>query len=701
MKALETVSLEVLAKLELNANVQYFAKQWSEENGLHNLEDLLALFDRIQLPYVLVPDLKQTDKSKYKWVLAVHSDTEISLGHCESGQFQSNDDQAMATPTKFYVQVENAPLEKASMDWVGERLHAFRPLLPKLLLISFVSNLFALSIPFITMSIYDHVIGGDAGHELQGIAIGAALLFFMMGLLRIMRSKVFTIVSNRLSRELSQAIVLKLLNNNYSVNQQNSSTSQYNQTQLADRICGVLSGPLGNALFDLPFVFLFILAIGILGGYIVAVPIIALALYLVFVMRYIKVSSKRVVQSSVAGTNRQNMLNELTAKLGFMRSAGMLDYWLQRFEKANHLAAKAGFSQTVIQSRYTSIYYLINVGATLAVMGLGIDLIFENVMSAGGLIASMMLISKITGPAQMLANSAMRLQSFQQSKLQLNRIMVQPSERSFTYQHHPLENSAPSLVLDQLTLRYPKQPKPALSGVSFDVLPGEVVVIVGPSGCGKTTLMEVIAGLVLPQNGLVQLNGVNLNQYDPQLYRHWCFTRSAQPELMMLSLREWLTDGREITDQVMIDAISKVNGFSWFDSLSDGLDTEMSEMQADSMFDMLTSFSAQILINAKALVHDYPLYLLDNPVPDNHPQSKQIFADFINQKRGSSTIIFTSHDPEVMKLADKVVVLEEGALVYAGPMEQGESTQADTDQLNLEQSNQEKSNLAQTEVLNG
>jgi len=697
MKKLETVSLDILAKLELNANIQYFAKQWSEENGLNNLEDLFALFDRIQLPYVLVPDLKQTDKSKYKWILAVTSETDITLGHCESGVFKAQDEQALLSTVRFYVQIENTPLEKPSVDWVGERLHAFRPLFPRLLLISFISNMFALSIPFITMSIYDHVIGGDAVHELQGIAIGAALLFFMLGLLRIMRSKVFTIVSNRLSREISQAIVLKLLSNNYTVNQQNTTTSQNSQTHLAERLSGVLSGPLGNALFDVPFVLLFILAMGFLGGYIVAVPILAILLYVVVVMRYMKVSSKRVVQSSVAGTNRQNMINELTAKLGFMRSSGMLKYWMQRFEKANHLAAKSGFSQTVIQGRYTSIYYLINVGSTLAVMGLGIDLIFENVMTSGGMIAAMMLISKVTGPVQMLANSAMRLQSFTQSKLQINRIMVQPSERSFTYQHHPLKQQAPSLVLDQLTLRYAKQPKPALSGISFDVQPGEIVALVGPSGCGKTTLLEVIGGLIAPQNGLVQLNGVNLTQYDPQLYRHWCFIRSAQPELMMLSLREWLSDGRDISDQTMIDAINRVNGTSWFNSLSEGLDSQLSELQAGSLLELQTTLSAQIVINSKAVVHDYPLYLLDNPVPDSHPRSKEAFSDFIQEKRGIATMIYTSHDPELIKLADKVVVLEEGAVVYAGPLEQEEATQAPEKKITPEMQSQK----IQKEVTNG
>ncbi|MFA0521029.1 ATP-binding cassette domain-containing protein, partial [Vibrio sp. 10N.222.55.E8] len=69
------------------------------------------------------------------------------------------------------------------------------------------------------------------------------------------------------------------------------------------------------------------------------------------------------------------------------------------------------------------------------------------------------------------------------------------SEREFSYQHHPLPTVAPSLKLDQVTLRYPKQSRPALNGVSFDIEAGEIVVITGPSGSGKSTLIEVLSGL--------------------------------------------------------------------------------------------------------------------------------------------------------------------------------------------------------------
>ncbi|KWT99196.1 ABC transporter ATP-binding protein [Vibrio toranzoniae] len=674
MNHLENESLSVLKQLEVNANIQLFAHQWVDENGIESIDDMFALFDRLALPYRLVANLDEV--GEHKLVLLVLGENELVPGHLESKQFVSfnaNDD--ITDVPQFCIVIEGPPLEKASPDWVGERLDAFRPIIPKLLLVSFITNLFALAVPFITMSIYDHVIGGDAGHELQGIAIGAALLFLMMGWLRTLRSRVFASVANRVSREISQSLVQRLLRNSYAQNQQTASSSQQNQVMLSERISGVLSGPLGNALFDLPFILIFVLAIGVLGGWLVLVPIVSLVLYYLLAKRSIRSSSKRSIQSTVAGTNRQNMTNELSSKLAFIRSAGFSEHWIQRFKKANLLASTVTFNQSVLQSRYTSIYYFIGVGSTLAVMGLGIGLIFEQVMTPGGLIASMMLISKVTGPAQVLANSAMRFNSFNQSKLQVNRILSQPSEREFSYQHHPLPTVAPNLKLDQVTLRYPKQSRPALSGVSFDIEAGEIVAITGPSGSGKSTLIEVLSGLQPIQNGMVELEGVNLVQYDPQLYRHWCFIRAAYPDLLTLSIREWLNDGHQVEDQTMISAIEMVGGKRWFESLSGGLDTSISSIQPDSLFDMLSGSVAQILIDAKALVYDYPMFLMDNPVPDAHPNAKRIFGHFVHSKKGKATVIYTSHDPDLIKLADKVVVLNEGAVVYAGPLEPEQSSE--------------------------
>ncbi len=656
----EQANATLLKTLEVSSNIQLFSKQWVEENGIHNVDELLSLFDRIHLPYEVTPTISREHDGKH--VLAFYGDDSVEV-------FVDSSEISRGKSVDYYVVILGLPLEKHPVDWVGERLNAFKPIIPKLLFISLFTNVFALSIPFITMAIYDHVIGGDAAHELMGIAVGAGLLFVMMGLLRTLRSRVLVSLSNRVSREVSQALVKKSLKNSYAQNQQSTASNQQNQVLLSERVSSILAGPLGGALFDLPFVLIFITAIGVLGGWLVLVPVVALLLYALIAKRSIVATQKSAMQSTIAGTNRQNLINELSAKLVFLRSSGFAGHWLKRFEKANYLAAKIGFEQAVRQHKFTSIYYAITLCSTIAVMGLGIGLIFEEVLTPGGLIASMMLISRVTGPAQMLANSASRFSSFNQSKLQINRLLTQPSERDFSYQHHSLPKSAPSLNVEQVTFRYPKQSKPALSAVSFNVERGEVVAIAGPSSSGKSTLLEVLAGLQVAQNGSVELEGVNLSQYDPQLYRHWCFIRAAYPDLLSLSVREWLSDGNQVTDQQMVQALNMVGGHSWFESLPNGLDTVISSLIPDSLFDMLSGTVAQVLIDAKALVYDYKLMLMDNPVPDYHPQAKKVFTEFIKRKRGESTIIFSSHDPELIKLADKVVVLNDGAVAYAGPME--------------------------------
>ncbi|MCG9677184.1 ATP-binding cassette domain-containing protein [Vibrio sp. Isolate24] len=666
MNSYEQAGIALLKGLEVSTNIQFFSKQWIDENGLENIDELLSLFDRIYLPYEIVPKLNRDQSSKY--YLAVYKDGRIEV--CDGVNLEVE-----SQPADFYVVVLGLPLEKHPSDWTGERLDAFKPMLPKLLIVSFFTNVFALGLPFITMAIYDHVIGGDAAHELLGITIGAALLFVMMGLLRTLRGKVLVSLANRLSREVSQALVKKTLKNSYTQNQQSIAFNQQNQILLSERVSSLLSGPLGGALFDIPFVVIFILAIGILGGWLILVPIASLILYAIFSKHALANSSKSSMQSTIAGTNRQNLINELSLKLVYLRTSGFAPYWLKRFDKANFLASKVGFNQAIRQHRYTSIYYAITLGSTIAVMGLGIGLIFEEVLSPGGLIAAMMLISRITGPAQMLANSASRFASFNQSKMQINRLLAQPSERDFSYQHHALPDHAPSIKIDQLTLRYPKQIRPALSAVSFEIGKGEVVAITGPSSSGKSTLLESLAGLQVAQNGAIELEGVNLSQYDPQLFRHWCFIRAAYPDLLSLSVREWLADGKQVTDQKMVDALALVGGSAWYDSLPKGLDTVISSLIPDSLFDILSGTIAQVLIDAKALVYDYKLMLMDNPVPDYHPKAKQVFTDFVHRKRGQSTIIFTSHDPDLIKLADKVVVLNDGSVAYAGPIKQEETEQ--------------------------
>ncbi|GMQ49277.1 ABC transporter transmembrane domain-containing protein [Vibrio sp. 10N] len=668
MNNFETAALKSLRLLDVNSNIDVFANQWVEENGLADLQDYLSMLDRLNVPYrIISQDMALT---QYDYKVSVHvSDSGLTA--------YKQHDSIKQDPARnaYIVLLEDTPPDKPDPNWLGSRLDAFRHIIPKVALASLVANLFALAIPFITMSIYDHVIGGDAPHELSGIAIGAALLFALLWLLRVIRSQTLATVANRISREISDALVKKLLTESYQVTKNTAQQTQVNQLNFSQRIAGVLSGPLGNTLFDIPFVLVFLVAIAALGGWLVMVPIVALCFYYLVAKRSIKHSAVRANQSTVAGANRQTLIAELSGQLGFMRSSQMIDGWLSKFDKANHLASTNSFKQSLHQAKYTSIYYAIGILSTISVIGLGIELIFTNVMSAGGLIATMMLISRITGPAQTLANNALRLQQLKQTELQINRTLAMNTEESYRYHHHTLDQSPPQIELDQVTLRYAKQAKPALSGVSAVIEPGEIVAITGPSNSGKTSLIDTIASFQPVQNGVVNINGINLNQYAPHLYRHWLFYKAAHPQVLLTSIRDWFSDNQGIEDHHIISAIERAGGKEWLASLENGLDSNLADLWPASMYDLLSRFEARMLITAKALATHYPLYLLDNPLQDSAPNSVELFSDFLNEKRGRSTILFSTQDAELIKLADKVLVLNQGAVAYFGALDNQDSQQ--------------------------
>ncbi|CAM3086507.1 ATP-binding cassette domain-containing protein [Vibrio rarus] len=668
-----TPLLDILSILNVEAGVHNFTKEWIQANPVQSAGDILDVLDRLMIPYSVHPVNRKIKSINHEAAIHINSHKcvpcyyDIKKGYLEftDGAFTP----AKMSPTVggLIILIHGQPHERNEVDWLASKLASFKPIIPNLLIISFIANLFALTIPFITMSVYDHVIGGDAGHEVVGIAIGATLLFSMMLLLKVFRSQLLTTIANRISREVSESIMRKILYGQLAITRQAGISTLMSRLTTAEGLKGVVQGPLGGALFDLPFIIIFIIAIGVLGGMLVIVPIIALLLFFVLALRNQRQQRLLNNQLTISGTSRFSLLYELNSKLNFLRSSDILPYWITRFEKANTLASKNSFAHLSHQAKFTSIYYAISLLSTLAVIGLGIGLIFSQQLTAGGMIATMMLISRVTSPAQMLANSYTRVNQILQAKQQINQTINQKVEGDFSYQHHHLDDKAPSIELELVTLRFTNQLKPALSGVTFKAEPGQVIAITGPMASGKTTLLEVIAGLLPAQNGVIKVNGINLSQYDPQLFRQWLGYYSDHPEMTPITIQDFITDNHEISDEEIHSVLEQVGALDWVASLPDGLQTHLN--QVESLAHPFSNHEETMLSKAKLLCSHHPLVLLDNPVSSN--KNKQLFLQWLEANRGKSTIIFTSHDAELIKLSDQVVVLNSGSVGYAGPIPDG------------------------------
>lgn len=676
---------EALVHLDVDANVRSFANRWLSEFDQVSLDDTLNFLDRIDAHFEIHAANSALAKKDCLTGMLIYADECIVYrmidGHMltrvvnepteDAETLETIFDEVQLDPktirkAEFAILITKPPREQAESDWLGTRLHRYRPIIPSLLGLSFIANVFALSIPFITMAVYDHVIGGGARAELPGIAIGALLLFAMMLSMKVLRSQLLTTIGHRVSREVSEAMFNRILRSPTDKIKRSPLSQLFNRINLGDRVRALFQGTLGGALLDLPFVVMFLIAIAVLGGWLVIIPLMSIGLYVALALRSQKTANHVTTHTTVGGATRQMLIDELAHKVHFMKASNLLKSWEARFHKTSSLASRNAFNMAVHQARYTSVYYFISIGSNLAVIALGVGLIFEGLMSPGGLIATMMLISRVTSPVNMLASSASRFPSAKNAKQSINQIMSQNVEGSYSYQHVPLPSKAPSIELDQLTVRYPNQMRPAVSGVSLKIEPGQVVAITGPMGSGKTSLLEAIAGLIPTQNGFVKVAGINLSQYDPQLYRHWFGYRGEQPEMILTSVRDFVKDGRPIDDPRIINSIVEVGGEQWLRNLPHGLDTSLENYHSDCVVDQMIDFEGRILSHAKLLAFDFPLYLLDTPTL--HRKEKEVFETFIRTHRGTSTIVFTSHDKDIIKQCDQVIILQNGQAVYAGPL---------------------------------
>jgi ATP-binding cassette subfamily B protein len=232
-----------------------------------------------------------------------------------------------------------------------------------------------------------------------------------------------------------------------------------------------------------------------------------------------------------------------------------------------------------------------------------------------------------------------------------------------TVQGHARELHA-ELRVEDVTFAYPGQSRPALSDVSLVVPRGAVVALVGENGSGKTTLAKVIGGLFEPGTGRVTWDGARLPAQDLRascsvlLQEHLRYLMSVGENVAISNTRRPMDRGRVLHELDRVGLAGPVN------ALPRGIDTVLG-MELDEGSDF-SGGQWQRLALARALYRDASLLILDEPSAALDPRAEyELFQDVRTLLDGRSAILI-SHRYSSVRLADLVVVMDEGRIVEYG-----------------------------------
>lgn len=202
----------------------------------------------------------------------------------------------------------------------------------------------------------------------------------------------------------------------------------------------------------------------------------------------------------------------------------------------------------------------------------------------------------------------------------------------------------------------------AVEDLSFAIEPGERVALVGPSGAGKSTLIQLLLGFLTPDRGTIRINGVDLAEIDPELWRQRLAWVPQRPRLFPGTLRDNILLGCPAAEEARLrEAAHRAQIDRFIEGLPRGYDTRVGEGGAG-----LSGGQRQRIALARAFVRDAPLVLLDEATASLDTESEAAVQAGIEELALGRTLVVVAHRLSTVRSADRILVLDRGRLVEQG-----------------------------------
>ena len=213
-------------------------------------------------------------------------------------------------------------------------------------------------------------------------------------------------------------------------------------------------------------------------------------------------------------------------------------------------------------------------------------------------------------------------------------------------------------------------PKPretwALRDISLQVPRGEIFGLLGPNGAGKTTLLKILSCLILPSEGTARVGGFDAVQNESAIKRFLGFVSSDERSFY------WRLTGRENLN--FFGSLHEMGGRHLSERIAYLLDRLDLTEQADKRFGDYSSGMKQRLAMVRALLHDPPILLLDEPTRSLDPISakhlRRFIGDELNGREGKTLLLATHNLQEAEQLCQMVAVLSGGRVRGQGSVEE-------------------------------
>ena len=521
---------------------------------------------------------------------------------------------------------------------------------------SMVVNLLMLTPTLYMLQVYDRVLLSQSELTLLMVSLLTVFLFAMMAFAEWARSILLVRTGVKLDQALSQKVFrasfLSYLN-----------PSESDPAKAFGYLISLRQFMTGNgvfALFDSPWVPIYIGVLFLLHP-VLGVVAIVFALVQTAIAWYGHNLGKQTQASSAQSqADAQKFMQSKLRNIEVLSSMGMLKGLYARWQKLQHKALLQGGSAQQRLGVVTAVSKFVRYTQQSLSLGVGGWLVIEGQISPGAMIAANVLMTRALAPIDLLV---MSWPGFLTSKTAFDRL-----RELMGFQHKGREKILTEVPLGQLkveglTVRVPGRDKPVLDKVDFVALPGTVTVVLGPSGSGKSTMARAMLGIWPEFEGRILLDEHDITQWTRESLGPHLGYLPQDIELFDGSIAENIARIDEVDSEKVIAAAQAAGLHQMILRFPKGYDTRVG--QAGSF---LSGGQRQRIGLARALYGEPEVVVLDEPNAnlDDEGENALLSAVLLLKERGK-TVVLISHRQGVLKVADRLVIMQDGRVVASGP----------------------------------
>ncbi len=219
------------------------------------------------------------------------------------------------------------------------------------------------------------------------------------------------------------------------------------------------------------------------------------------------------------------------------------------------------------------------------------------------------------------------------------------------------------LKINEITKRYGNKSLPAVDQLSMEIKDGEIFGFIGPNGAGKTTTIKMITGIIKPDRGNIEIDGIDIVKNPVEAKKKFGFvpdTPDVYDRLTGIEYLEFISDVYDVPTDVRRERINKyMNMFEMDRSFNDRIKSYSHGMK-------------QKLVLTGALLHNPKLWILDEPLVGLDPRAAFLLKEQMKEHcKNGNTVFFSTHVLEVAeKLCHRIGIINKGKLVAVGTIDE-------------------------------